>query len=116
MPITHVFCGLPTADLPAALSWYERLFGRPPDNRPHEGEAVWGLTDEALVYVVSDPDRAGRGLLTLIVDDLDEQIADLSGRGVDPGPVETMAGRARRFTVTDPDGNSIQIAELARRG
>jgi catechol 2,3-dioxygenase-like lactoylglutathione lyase family enzyme len=110
--ITHLFAGIPTADLSAALEWYERLLGVPPDRFPHENEAVWQLVDRGLVYVVRDPERSGSGLLTLIVDDLDAWIADVSSRGIAVGEVETLSKRVRRLTVADPDGNLVSVGEV----
>ena len=46
----------------------------------------------AWVYVVEDSERAGRGLLTVIVDDLDAQLAGLAQRGRRPT-------RSRRWTT-----------------
>ncbi|MEX1157573.1 MAG: hypothetical protein WEC79_01430 [Thermomicrobiales bacterium] len=44
MAITYVFAGMPTANYAAALPWFERLFGRPPDLLPQDEEAAWELT------------------------------------------------------------------------
>jgi hypothetical protein len=82
LPITHVFAGIPTADFESALPWYERFLGHPPDRFPRAGEAVWQLTETGLVYLVADPERAGHTLITLIVDDLDERLDELAGRGI----------------------------------
>lgn len=106
---------MPTADLASALGWYEKLLGRPADRLPHADEAVWQLTESALIYVVSDAERAGNGLLTLIVDDLEAQLAALRQRGLDPGPIETLPNAVRRVGLTDPDGNRIQIGQLPGR-
>ena len=38
---------------------------------PHDMEAVWRLTPNCSIYVVQDPKRAGNGLVTLALDDLD---------------------------------------------
>jgi catechol 2,3-dioxygenase-like lactoylglutathione lyase family enzyme len=101
MSFDHVFAGLPVTDYPAAREWYERFLGREPDMLPNDHEAVWHLTETASVYVVADPERAGRGLVTIFVDDLaawsDE--ADESIPGI------------RRAEITDPDGNRIQLAQ-----
>jgi hypothetical protein len=51
---TVAFSGIPVANLDAALEWYERFMGRPPDMRPHEGEATWQLREGAWMYVVRD--------------------------------------------------------------
>jgi catechol 2,3-dioxygenase-like lactoylglutathione lyase family enzyme len=110
--VTFLFAGLPVADLDPALAWYERLLGRAPDMRPHAGEAVWQLTDSALVYVVTDPERAGHGLVTLIVDDLDAQLAELRARGLEPEAVEAV-GAGRKALFADPEGNSVAFAQVS---
>jgi predicted enzyme related to lactoylglutathione lyase len=114
MSITHLFAGVAVADYDALLGWYECLFGRPPDTVPKVGEAVWHVTETAHVYVVADARRGGGGLLTLIVDDLHGLLADLAERGIVPAEVGPIAGVGRRATVVDPEGNTIQLAELGR--
>jgi glyoxylase I family protein len=114
MPITEAFAGVAVADFDVAQPWYERLFGRPSDMVPHDREAVWQLTPGGWIYVVADPDRAGSGLLTLLVDDLDAQVAQLAARGLDAGDVETLAaGAMRRAVIADAEGNRITFAAPA---
>ena len=111
MAVTHVFAGIPVADRDSAVSWYERLVGRPPDLVPNDDEAAWRLTETGWMYVVADPGRAGSALSTLLVDDLDAFLAGLAERGITAGPVETMGNAVRHTVVTDPDGNRLQIAQ-----
>lgn len=111
--VSHVFAGIATADFPAALAWYERFFDRPPDRRPHDAEAVWGLADGGLVYVVADAERAGRGLVTLIVADLDAWCARLTRLGLHLGPVERPASGVRKSSVLDLDGNQIGLGQVS---
>ena len=112
MAITHVFAGIPVANHEAALEWYERLLGRPPDRIPIDGDAVWQLSETGLIYVVRDAPRAGSSLVTLIVEDLDAWIADVSARGIAAGEIDTAPGAVRRTAITDPDGNRITIGEV----
>ena len=112
MQFTVLFAGLPVADIDSGRAWYERLLGRPADLVPNANEVAWRITDAGWVYVVGDVDRAGRSLLTVIVDDLAEQVAALAGRGLVAGAIETMPQVGRRAAVTDPDGNRITFAEL----
>ena len=109
--MTDVFAGLPVADHAAARAWYERLLGRPPDMEPHGRESVWRLAEQAWIYVVEDAERAGRGLLTVIVDDLVAQIAELAERGVTTDPIESIPGKARTAEIRDPDGNRIMFGQ-----
>ncbi len=109
--IEAVFAGLPVADFDAAIDFYERLFGRPADLVPKEGDSAWQLAGPGWVYVVRDADRAGRGLLTILVDDLEEHVAALAGRGIEAGEIERIPGVLARTVVTDPAGNTIQLAQ-----
>jgi catechol 2,3-dioxygenase-like lactoylglutathione lyase family enzyme len=105
--IAHLFAGMAVTDFAAAYEWYERLFGRPPDMLPQEGEAVWTLTSGGSIYVTANPDGAGTGLATIAVSDLDAQVGALFERGVAVGQVPSKPGAVRRAIVRDPDGNTI---------
>lgn len=104
--VTHTFAGLAVANYPAAYDWYVRLFGRPADMFPHDGEAVWRLTPNGSLYLVKDLERAGTGIVTLALDDLDEH----ERRLIDGGLTfeEQAHGVApRRLVVRDLDGNAL---------
>ena len=108
MPIDHVLAVVPVADFDAAHAWYERLFGRAADNLPMEGLlAEWRVTDGGWVQVTRDAERAGAGLLNFAVDDLPRYIADLSGRGLSSGAIETANKGVQLSGIRDPDGNTI---------
>ncbi|HEX2103314.1 MAG TPA: VOC family protein [Solirubrobacteraceae bacterium] len=107
-----LFAGVPVADLDAARGWYERLLGRPPDLVPNASEVAWQLAEAGWIYVVTDAERAGRALLTLIVDDLDGLLGALAGRGLAAGPVETLGNGVRRTEIADPEGNRIAFGEV----
>ena len=110
MEVTHVFTGLPVSDYDVACGWYERLLGRPPDRLPKADEAVWQLSDSALVYVVADQSRAGGGLLTIAVTHLDEHLAELVERRISIES-ETLEDGLRKVSASDPDGNTISFFE-----
>ena len=111
MAVTEFFAGVAVADFGVALAWYERLFGKPPDFFPHESEAVWRITEHAWVYVVADAERAGKALITILVEDLDDKAAELAARGVPVGPIDVMPGAARKLEITDPEGNRITFGQ-----
>jgi predicted enzyme related to lactoylglutathione lyase len=116
LTINVLFAGVPVAELHAALAWYEELLGGPPDLVPNESERMWRLTDGGWVYVVADAERAGSGLLTLIVDDLDAQLAELEGRGIKAGEIEAISETTRKAVIVDPDGNRITLGEDVSSG
>jgi predicted enzyme related to lactoylglutathione lyase len=78
---------------------------------PNDDEAAWQLTGGGWVYVLRDANRAGRAVVTLLVDDLDEQLAAAAARGIELGPLETKGGSVRATWITDPDGNRVQLGQ-----
>jgi len=107
MSVEHVLAVVPVADIDVARDWYERLLGRPADNRPMDSLAEWRVTETGWLQVFRDAERAGSTLLNFAVDDLDRQIADLSERGLAPEPIETANKGVQLSAITDPDGNRI---------
>ncbi|MGW5387236.1 VOC family protein [Nocardia sp. NPDC003963] len=117
MDIDSLFVGLAVTDFAAADSWYTRLFGRAPDFVVTPGiEAMWQLSDTAFVYIVVDPEHAGRALVDTAVPDLTTAVAEIGSRGLDPGPfvlVGPGGAAGRKAPFIDPDGNSIFAIEIA---
>lgn len=104
-----LFAGVPVSDIAVARSFYERLFGRPPDLVPHEREVAWQLAEGGWVYVVEDPGRAGGSLLSLIVEDLDAEVAPVEERGL---VAERLPGGPPfKAEVVDPDGNRVTFGQ-----
>ena len=92
---------------PSPIQFSERLLGAPPTMLPNDDEAAWRLTGGGWLYVLRDADRAGRAVVTLLVDDLDQRLAAAAARGIKLGAVETVAGSVHTTWITDPDGNRI---------
>ena len=112
MDITYVFAGLVVANRDQAAAWYERLLGRPPDFLPNDAEAVWQAAGMASIYLLADADRAGRGVMALVVDDLDASLAEIAERGIVTGAIEEIPGAGRKAVIADPDGNAVSILEI----
>jgi hypothetical protein len=68
------------------------------------------------IYVVADSERAGKALLTLMVDDLDRHLAELTERGIAVGAIETQPGRYRKAEIVDPEGNKISFGQALSPG
>jgi predicted enzyme related to lactoylglutathione lyase len=107
-----LFASVPVGNLRAALSWYEQLFGRAADIVPNENEVMWCVAGNGWLYVIEDPERAGRTVVTISVSDLDQFVADLRTRGVSAGPIETDGEAGRKATTVDSDGNVISWIEV----
>jgi predicted enzyme related to lactoylglutathione lyase len=108
-----LFASVPVEDLPAAMGWYEQIFGRPADIVPNENEVMWCVAGNGWLYVIEDPERAGRTVVTISVNDLDQFVADLAGRGISAGPIEAVGDAGRKANVMDADGNVMSWIEVA---
>ena len=75
---------------------------------------MWELAEQRLVYIVQRPEHAGHAMHTIIVDDLDTQLAAIAQRGLEPAKQETYANGVRKATYMDPDGNEIGFGGLPR--
>ena len=109
-----LFAGTAVGDFDAAVAWYTAVFGRAADVPVAEGEVMWRITDSAFLYLVREPGRAGGGLLTLSVADLDLAVAEVAARGIDGAPIEQVGAAGRRVVYADPDGNRLALVEVAQ--
>ncbi|MFI9062265.1 VOC family protein [Streptomyces sp. NPDC053429] len=111
MLFTHVLAVAPVSDFESAVLWYERLLGRPADARPMAGLADWHVSPSAWVQVFRSPERAGKTLLNLAVEDLDRALSEPAGRGIAAGEVRPGAAKVRFAAVHDPDGHRGTLIE-----
>jgi catechol 2,3-dioxygenase-like lactoylglutathione lyase family enzyme len=108
--ITHLFAGVPVADLDASIDWYTRFFGRPPDSRVGE-EILWEIDERAWLFIEPNAANAGAGRITLSVAGLDALLEQLAAQRIEHETVETYSNGVRHVNVPDPDGNTIAFAE-----
>jgi predicted enzyme related to lactoylglutathione lyase len=104
-----LFAGIPVREHERAVAWYGRLFGAEPAFLPNDVEAVWELAEHRYVYTEVRPEHAGHARHTLFVDDLDERVAAIAGRGLEPALRETYGNGVRKVTYRDPDGNEVGL-------
>ena len=109
-----LFAVSPVQDLAAALDWYALLFGRAADARPIPDLAQWYL-DGFGFQVMRAPDRAGRGMATLVVPDIEAECARLAGAGIQAGEI-VRGDFGAVAQLDDPEGNRITLAEPPGRG
>jgi catechol 2,3-dioxygenase-like lactoylglutathione lyase family enzyme len=102
-----LFAGLAVSEYQRALAWYKRLMGSEPTFLPNATEAVWELAEHRYLYIAELPERAGRALLTVFVDDLDDRVGSIRTRGIQPAAQETYGNGVRKVIYRDPDGNEI---------
>jgi catechol 2,3-dioxygenase-like lactoylglutathione lyase family enzyme len=102
-----LFAGIPVTDYPAAVVWYERLFGSPPSFFPNAIEAVWELAEHRFVFIEQQPEHAGHARHLVFVDDLEARVAQIAERGLAPAEREDYANGVRKVAYRDPDGNEF---------
>lgn len=107
-----LFAVSPVQDLAAALDWYAKLFGRDADDRPIPDLAQWYL-DGFGFQVMREPKRAGNGMATLVVPDIEAERERLAAVGIEFGPAVRgpFGGVAQ---LEDPEGNRLTLAEPPR--
>lgn len=69
----------------------------------------WQTTSTGWVQVFADAERAGHTALNLAVDDLENAVNELIGRGLAPGEIQTANTGVRLSALTDPDGKTITL-------
>ena len=109
MPIKAIFANISCYNLETSTEWYHSLFDRGPDARPMTGLCEWHFGETAGFQLFENPDKAGRGTLTLIVSDLKEERKRLADAGFDVGDIEE-ADYTVITRLSDPDGNLVVLA------
>ncbi len=117
---------VPVTDVDAAKAFYRDGLGFVEDHdvRPADGVRVVQLTPPGSACSVSfgtglpvyteSPPGSVKGL-HLVVPDLEAARAELAGRGVDVGEVQDVGGGVRYAGLSDPDGNTLTLQEMAWR-
>lgn len=110
-----LFAGVPVTDHNAAVTWYERFFGRPAAFQATETESVWELTGDCWVYVDERAAHAGHAMNTVLVEDLDATVSGIAERGIQPSKREHFDNGVRKAIYHDPDGNEFGYGEVPQR-
>jgi len=109
MSIDNVLAGVAVHNLDKSVLWYDRLLGVP-GQRPMKEVSEWRLPRGGCLQVFQDPTRAGHSSITLVVSDMDQQLAALEASDIKLGPTTTSEA-VRTAIVHDPDGNQIVFAQ-----
>jgi predicted enzyme related to lactoylglutathione lyase len=110
MPIKNALASVAVNDLASAVQWYERLFERPADSRDTPDVAEWKFEGGGWLQVYEGSERAGSGSFTLVVSNLDEQVAHLEKCGIPLGR-QMITDKLKVLMIKDQDGNSIAFSE-----
>jgi catechol 2,3-dioxygenase-like lactoylglutathione lyase family enzyme len=117
---------VPVSDVDRSVAFYRDGLGFVEDHdvRPADGVRVVQLTPPGSACSVSfgtglpvyteSPPGSVKGL-HLVVPDIAAARAELAGRGVAVGEVQDVGGGVRYAGITDPDGNTLTLQEMAWR-
>jgi catechol 2,3-dioxygenase-like lactoylglutathione lyase family enzyme len=109
MNLRNIYTAFLTIDLAAAKSWYTKLLGRGPDNRPMDTLVQWELFDKSGIALSTDNEIASRGVMFLYVDDVAAERRRLQGLGILLGD-DIEGDYSTLAQVRDPDGNLLILA------
>ncbi|NKK72912.1 VOC family protein [Rhizobium leguminosarum bv. viciae] len=108
--VQSIFASATVSNFEEALVWYEKLMGRPADDKPIPGMAQWRKMGGAGLQVWKDDERAGNGMITIVVRALEAECERLSRLGLQlVNKVEGDFGVVAQ--IFDADGNRINLAE-----
>jgi predicted enzyme related to lactoylglutathione lyase len=109
MTIDNALASVAVKDVDKSAAWYAELLGSK-GHRPMPEVEEWMFPRGGGLQVYQGLERAGHCSFTLAVSDLETVASKLAAMGVAPG-ARTSSERIKTLMVTDPDGNSIAIAE-----
>ena len=98
-------------DISSVRTFYEALFGRPPDANPMDSLMEWYPNEGGGVQIFQEDERAGRGYATISVPNLDDLVIELQERSIPIDPYGMTFDPFRLARVVDPDGNQITFAQ-----
>ena len=107
MSIVNALAGIAVRDIDVAVRWYEKILG--PGSRPMDDLAEWQLPNGGGLQVFEDGRRAGLCSVTLVVEDLDREIAGLESRGIHIHET-SRSDLVDVAIVQDQDGNQVVFA------
>ena len=110
MTVINALAGIAVIDIAAATAWYQRLFGRAPDERPMAGLAEWRFDNGGWIQVFEDKKRAGSSSVTFAENDFDQRLKDLEAKDIPIGPT-SRSDMVQTAIIADPDGNQIVFAQ-----
>jgi len=67
------------------------------------------VAEHRYIYIVQEPERAGRALVLSYVDDLDDRVAKIARRGIEPAVRETYDNGVTKVIYRDAEGNEISF-------
>ncbi len=110
MIVQGIYACLSTQDMSRSVSFYTRLMGREPDERPMPNMVQWRNMQGAGLQLWHEPANAEHCRTTIVVPVMATERLRLEEAGVELGP--DLAGDWGIIVqIADPDGNQVTLAE-----
>ncbi len=113
MALTAIYAQLSCSDLGRSVVWFTNVFARQPDAQPMSGLVEWHHGTQAGFQLFEDAEHAGKGTLTLMVDDITGERERLMAGGIQANRIEA-ADYTTIMRLRDPDGNLVVLAQPGR--
>lgn len=109
--VSDILAALAVSDLEISIEWLSKVLGQRESARPMDGLAEWYLGAAGTLQLALDADRAGGGMVTLVVTDIAATRDRLADVGIRLEYDETTSEEVKFAQLLDPDGNSVTVAE-----
>ena len=110
MEVQELFAVVCVSNMERSVAWFTRLIGRGPDTRPMAGLVEWHDLGRTGLQLVSDVERAGSSLMTVVTPDMNRARRALAKVNLTLGP-DLQGDYAIIAQIRDPDGNEITLTE-----
>lgn len=110
MSVPGFYAAMFVTDIGNSSEFYSRILEREPDDKPLATFVQWRESGGAGVQLLQNPAKAGSGVMTIVVPDLDATKLRLHVDRIELSSIEQ--GEFGKSTHrTDPDGNIITFTE-----
>ena len=110
LEVQGLYAAMNVSDLKSSESFYTKVLGRPPDDRPLVTLVQWRGYGAAGIQLFEDAGKAGQGRMTLVVPDMAEVERMLREQGLRLGEVQS-GDFGKVAHIGDFDGNVVTFAE-----
>jgi predicted enzyme related to lactoylglutathione lyase len=110
MKVDYVYAAVYVRDIELSESFYSKVLGRAPDDKPMDTLIQWRGFSKAGIQLFKDASKSGNSLMTLVVADVEKVKSSLYEMGIQAD--QTQQGSFGKIArLSDPDGNVIVLAE-----
>lgn len=110
MKIEYLFAAMIVSDIEASESFYSKILGCKPDDRPMDTLVQWRTFSHAGIQLFQDAAKAGNSTMTIVVSDIETTRVFLKNQGIHPGQVQ-QGDFGKILQLSDLDGNNMTFAE-----